>query len=362
MNHIYRLVWNTKRHMLMAVAEVGNAQGKEGGKTGAIRVGDESAEPFRGVRKALVAAVAALFPLVSFAQVSYYPDVIAHGESVTLTDSDVPEYEGMRLRNDGQFDVRPTTVDTHLASLSGSGAVLLGTSDLILTNANDSFSGVIRGNGGLSLAGFEVLSGANTFTGATSVAEWSTLTLSGSGAIAASSGLVNNGTFNIAATNNGADVQSLSGSGAVLLGGQTLTLTNASGDFAGVIQGNGGLNVAGGNEVLSGVNTYTGATNVAQWSALELSGSGSIAASSGLVNNGTFDIAGTNKGAEVQSLSGSGAVLLGGQTLTLTNASGEFAGVVQGNGGLNIAGGNEVLSGVNTYTGATNVAQWSALE
>ncbi|WP_313705439.1 ESPR domain-containing protein, partial [Massilia sp.] len=219
MNHIYRLVWNTKRHMLMAVAEVGNAQGKEGGKTGGTQVGDGSGEPFQGVRKALVVAVAALFPLVSFAQSSYYPDVIAEGENVTLTDAEVPEYEGMRLRNDGQFDVRPTTVDTRLGGLSGSGAVLLGESDLMLTNANDEFSGVIRGNGGLAVAGFEVLSGANTYTGATSVAEWSTLVLSGSGAIAASSGLVNNGSFDIAATNNGAEVQSLSGSGAVLLGG-----------------------------------------------------------------------------------------------------------------------------------------------
>ena len=84
MNHIYRLVWNTKRHMLMAVAEVGNAQGKEGGKTGTRQLGDESGEPFQGVRKALVVAVAALFPLVSFAQSSYYPDVIAEGENVTL--------------------------------------------------------------------------------------------------------------------------------------------------------------------------------------------------------------------------------------------------------------------------------------
>ncbi|HAV38087.1 MAG TPA: hypothetical protein DCX52_17350, partial [Massilia sp.] len=289
MNHIYRLVWNTKRHMLMAVAEVGNAQGKEGGKTGATQVGDKSGEPFQGVRKALVVAVAALFPLVSFAQSSYYPDVIAEGENVTLTDAEVPEYEGMRLRNDGQFDVRPTTVDTRLGGLSGSGAVLLGESDLMLTNANDEFSGVIRGNGGLSVTGFEVLSGANTYTGATSVGEWSTLVLSGSGAIAGSSGLVNNGSFDIAATNNGAEVQSLSGSGAVLLGGQTLTLTNASGDFAGVIQGNGGVTLEHGFQVLSGANTYTGATSVAEWSTLQLSGSGAIAASSGLVNNGTFD-------------------------------------------------------------------------
>ena len=209
---------------------------------------------------------------------------------------------------------------------------------------------------GLNIAGGnEVLSGANTYTGATAVAIGANLELSGSGSIAASSGLVNNGTFDIAATNNGAEVQSLSGSGAVLLGGQTLTLTNAHDSFAGVIQGNGGLNVAGGNEVLSGVNTYTGATNVAQWSTLELSGSGSIAASSGLVNNGSFDIAATNNGAEVQSLSGSGAVLLGGQTLTLTNAGGDFAGVIQGNGGLNVAGGSEILSGTNAYTGATTI-------
>ena len=355
MNHIYRLVWNTQRRMLMAVAEVGNAQGKQGGKTGAVRAADERAESFRGVRKTLGAAVAALFPLVAFAQASYYPDVIAEGEGVTLTDFEVPEYAGMRLRNDGQFDLRPTTIDTHLASLSGSGAVLLGGADLMLTNANDEFSGVIRGNGGLSLTGFQVLSGENTYTGATSVAEWSTLKLSGSGAIADSSGLVNNGFFDIAATNNGAEVQSLSGSGAVLLGGQTLTLTNAGDTFSGGIHGSGGLAIVGGNEVLSGVNTYTGATSVARSSTLELSGSGSIAASSGVVNHGIFDIAGTRNGAEVQSLSGSGAVLLGAQTLTLTNARDTFSGAIHGSGGLGILGGQQTLSGENTYTGKTVV-------
>ena len=267
------------------------------------------------------------------------------------------------LLNNGVFDIAATNNGAEVQSLSGSGAVLLGGQTLTLTNAHDQFAGVIEGAGGLTIAGgHEILSGANTYTGATTVGEWSNLSLSGSGSIAASEGLLNNGVFDIAATNNGAQVQSLSGSGAVLLGGQTLTLTNAHDQFAGVIEGAGGLAITGGYENLAGANTYTGATSVGAWSALELSGSGSIAASSGLLNNGVFDIAATNNGAQVQSLSGSGAVLLGGQTLTLTNAHDQFAGVIDGAGGLAITGGREILGGANTYTGATSVGTWSALE
>lgn len=70
-------------------------------------------------------------------------------------------------------------------SLSGSGALSLGSNTLTLTNANDTFSGAATGTGGLTLTGgTETLSGTNTYTGATSV---NTGSLNVTGSIASSS-------------------------------------------------------------------------------------------------------------------------------------------------------------------------------
>ncbi|MGO6848699.1 autotransporter outer membrane beta-barrel domain-containing protein, partial [Rhizobium ruizarguesonis] len=52
----------------------------------------------------------------------------------------------------------------------GSGSVLLGAQTLTITNANDTFGGVIGGTGGLTVTGgSQTLSGVNTYTGATTV-------------------------------------------------------------------------------------------------------------------------------------------------------------------------------------------------
>lgn len=90
------------------------------------------------------------------------------------------------------MDIGGTDNGKSLRRIAGSGAVLLGGQTLTLTNVQDRFAGVIGGWGGLTGAGgHEVLSGGNTFTGMTTVEEWSSLSLSGSGSIAASKGLLN---------------------------------------------------------------------------------------------------------------------------------------------------------------------------
>jgi autotransporter-associated beta strand protein len=355
MNHIYRLVWNKKRHMLMAVAEVGGSQGKEAGGTTAAADIVADATAFPGVRTLVAAALCAIFPLAAFAQSGDHTIVAGNTEYVHDGDGSNAEAAAWNLHNDGQFDISDTDAGTALQSLSGSGTVLLGERTLTLTAAQGFYQGTLVGSGGLAIgAGSEILGGANNYLGATAIGSEATLALSGSGSIALSSGLLNAGVFDISATNNGASLQTLSGSGFVQLGGQVLTLSNASTVFDGIVSGSGGLALAAGMQGLSGTNTYTGATVIGSAGTLALSGSGSIALSS-LNNDGVFDIGAANQPVQVRSLAGSGTVFLGGQSLTLSNAGDTYAGTIDGNGGLAVAGGTQVLSGANSYTGATTI-------
>jgi autotransporter-associated beta strand protein len=251
--------------------------------------------------------------------------------------------------------------------IQGSQLGIVGPAEINVTGAFDAtIASVIDGAGALEKDGIGrlILTGVNTYTGLTTIAQ-GTLALEGSGSIAASSGVVvdANGTFDIAATDAGASITTLSGSGNVALGARTLTLTNASGTFSGVIAGTGGLTLSAGTQTLTGTNTYTGATTIASGATLALSGAGSIAASSGVVvnANGAFDIAATDAGASITTLSGSGNVALGARTLTLTNALSTFSGVIAGTGGLTLSAGTETLTGTNTYTGATTIASGATL-
>ncbi|MGO4139303.1 autotransporter outer membrane beta-barrel domain-containing protein [Rhizobium brockwellii] len=74
-----------------------------------------------------------------------------------------------RVVADGTFNVSAATAPT-IRSLAGSGSVSLGAQTLTITNANDTFAGVIGGTGGLTVSGGnQTLSGVNTYTGATTV-------------------------------------------------------------------------------------------------------------------------------------------------------------------------------------------------
>ncbi len=213
-------------------------------------------------------------------------------------------------------------------SLSGSGSVLLGSRTLMLTNASDSFAGVISGSGGLTVSGgTETLTGASTYTGTTTITA-GVLALSGSGSLAATSPVSVNGTLDISAAGGTVSVASLTGSGAVALGAATLSLNNASGDFTGAIGGSGSLIVAGGIQELSGSNNYTGGT---------------------LISGGTLQIGdGFTRGAIIGNVVDNG-------TLAFDHSDSiTFAGAINGSGGLAQLGpGTALLIGTNTYTGGT---------
>jgi autotransporter-associated beta strand protein len=226
---------------------------------------------------------------------------------------------------------------------------------------------VLSGTGGLTKAGTGIftLSGANTYTGATTI-NAGTLTLGAANRIADTSALTVAGgaTFNL---NNFAEtIGSLAGAGTVTLGSGILTAggDNSSTTYSGVLSGTGGLTKAGaGIFTLSGANTYTGATTI-NAGTLQVAGGAAIADTSAVtlanVAGATLDLNGTNE--TIGSLAGGGAlggnVALGVGTLTAggNNAATTYSGVLSGTGGLTKAGtGIFTLSGANTYTGATTI-------
>ncbi|MCL7715864.1 autotransporter domain-containing protein [Stenotrophomonas mori] len=125
-------------------------------------------------------------------------------------------------------------------------------------------AGSISGTGNLAKAsaGTLVLSGANTFSGQTHVAE-GTLALSGAGSLAHSRRVRADGRFDIAAAAAPAEIKSLAGSGTVHLGGQSLALTDAADTFAGSLTGSGRFDVLSGRQILTGDSSaFAGDTHV----------------------------------------------------------------------------------------------------
>ncbi|MFT8636024.1 autotransporter domain-containing protein, partial [Novacetimonas hansenii] len=246
--------------------------------------------------------------------------------------------------NDTQWTIAASS--TAITSLAGNGVVSLGSQNLLLTDASDTFSGTITNDsianqqlgtqtdtvgGSLTLAGgHETLTGVNTYTGGTTIEAG---TLTGTTASFGSGAIVDNGTLDIDQSTNGTLTNLVSGTGMLFKDG-TGTLSVAQAE------------------------TYTGATSI-NAGTLALTGDGSIATSSGVtLSGGTFDISGTTDGASIASLSGNsgGAVALGGETLTLTDAAGSFAGTIAGTGGVTLLDGRETLTGNNSYTGETTIS------
>ena len=152
------------------------------------------------------------------------------------------------------------------------------------------FASAIGGTGALIQAGSGnlVLSGTNTYTGATTI-NAGTLTVSGGNAIANTSAVsvASGAVFNLGASET---VGSIAGAGNVTLGSYTLTAgdNNTNTTASGIISGTGGALTKNGTGTLTltGVNTYTGVTTInAGTLQIGTGTTGSIDNTSSIVNN-----------------------------------------------------------------------------
>ncbi|MGV3650246.1 MAG: autotransporter-associated beta strand repeat-containing protein, partial [Devosia sp.] len=275
----------------------------------------------------------------------------------------------------GTFDISGINGGSaSIITLSGGGSVVLDTIDtedatdaaktLLITEAADTtFSGVISGDGGLyiltSSAGYQGLSGVNTYLGNTIIFNGSTLKLLEDGSISESAGVSANGTFDISGVVNDDDIawiRELKGAntaGSVILGGNTLGITHANGDvFVGSISGNGGVTLTGTSaQTFTGDNSYTGVTDIGEDASLQLAEGGDIAESLRLQLAGAFDISELTAGeANITDLAGDGTIALGDRRLNVTGASSTFSGTVNGTGGFAVTGGTQTLSSATLNT------------
>ncbi|WP_127045515.1 autotransporter-associated beta strand repeat-containing protein [Pseudorhodobacter sp. E13] len=195
--------------------------------------------------------------------------------------------------------------DEVLSGLNGAGAVNNGGNALTLGTTGGTFSGVIADAGTLEVTGgTQVLTGANTYSGATTVSggelavngagtlastvlniTGGTLSTDG-GALAAAAAVTNAGTLDISGNEA---VASVSGAGGITLDGGNLTLLSGGSTISGIITGSGGLNVNGGSTTtLSGANNYAGDTTVNGLLTVtgEIAGATTVSGSGTMTNNG----------------------------------------------------------------------------
>jgi autotransporter-associated beta strand protein len=282
------------------------------------------------------------------------------------------------VTDDGTIDLNgfSPTIDalngsgTVTTSVSGSATLTVGSN-----GGTGSFSGVIKdgsGTVGLTVDGtgaLETLSGANTYSGATTIT-LGTLQVGANGALSSHSDVTDTAVLDL----NGlsATIGSLTGSGSVTsnaVGSDTLTVgaDGHSATFSGVISngsGTVGLTVdgTGAVETLSGANTYSGPTAVTAGT-LQFGVGDAILTTSTVTDDGTIDLNGFSP--TIDALNGSGTVttsVSGSATLTVgsNGGTGSFSGVIQngsGTVGLTVdgTGALETLSGADTYSGPTTI-------
>ena len=197
------------------------------------------------------------------------------------------------------------------------------------------YASVISGSGSVEKIGSDTLtlSGANTYTGSTTINGGRLQLTSVSSSIANSNSLViTSGTFNIASGAGAKTVNNLSGtsSGNITLN-ENITINQTSdGEFQGTISGAGkSLTKTGANKLtLSGTNTYSGDTIV----------------SAGTLEGNTLGLQGNITNNSIVNFNQSAS-------------DGIYSGIMSGTGAVQKSGtGTVILSGENTYSGGTTIS------
>jgi fibronectin-binding autotransporter adhesin len=223
-------------------------------------------------------------------------------------------------------------------------------------------SGTIGGAGGLTKtdAGTLILTGADNYTGGTTVTA-GTLRLGAGASLAAAGALtVNGGTFDL--ENGGQTVGGLAGgsAGTVNLGNGFLTVNQAgSSSFDGLVTGLAGLKIEGGGTLTLGnaANNYGGGTTVIQNSTVSIASDGALGNTSGGMALGDATTSGTL--ATTANLSSATIIVLGaggGRVDVADGTTATLSGDIAGIGGLTKTDtGTLILSHANGYTGGTTV-------
>jgi len=236
-------------------------------------------------------------------------------------------------------------------------------------NSSGNFGGVIQnGVGSIALTKFglgtETLSGANSYSGATTVAA-GTLADGANNAVPTGSSLIVDGVFDLGGFDQ--QVANVTGSGTLTDSSATnLTTANSSADtFGGTITGSMNLIAAGtGTLTLTGSgNTYTGATTINAGATLAVGIANALPITTALSVAGTLDLSAF--GQQVGSVTGAGTVTDSGAAanFSVANASTDtFAGTIASSTNLVAAGTSTLtLTSANTYTGTTTINSGATL-
>ncbi len=264
----------------------------------------------------------------------------------------------------GTFSDTVAGVTLQSGTISGNGGVLTSDSKFILQSG--SVSAVLAGDDGAdkTTAGTVTLSGANTYTGTTTISA-GTLALGANNVFDNNSSLVvDGGTLAMGAFSDtvaGVTLQSgtISGNGGVLTSDSKFILQ--SGEVNAILAGTQGAEKTTADTVtLKGTNTYTGATTISAGTLAlgannVFDNNSSLVVDGGTLAMGTFSD--TVAGVTLQSgtISGSGGVLTSNSKFVLQ--SGEVNAILAGTQGAEKTTADTVtLKGANTYTGATTVS------
>ena len=195
---------------------------------------------------------------------------------------------------------------------------------------NLSIAAPIQGSGSLTQAGDGTLrlSGASTYTGATTVAS-GTLQAGGPNVLAPASAFSVNSGATLDLGNANQTIGSLAGAGAVTLGAGTLTTggLGSSTSFGGVIAGSGALMKTGpGTMTLTGASTYTGGTTIGA-GALQLGDGGSTGSIVGdVIDNGSLVFNRSDASTFAGTIAGTGSVIQQGTGTTVLTGNSSYSG------------------------------------